>query len=56
MKKICTKFFTIDNASFVQGGEYEVSFHPHTSGAFLLTDDRGITVDVAQYILNAFFI
>jgi hypothetical protein len=56
MKKICTKYCTIDNASFVQGGEYEVSFHPHIIGAFLLTDDRGITVDIAQSILNEYFI
>lgn len=56
MKKICTKYCTIDNASFVQGGEYEVSFHPHVPVAFLLTDSRGITVDIAQSILNAYFI
>jgi hypothetical protein len=56
MAKICTKHCTIDNASFVRGGEYEVSFHPRTPGAFLLTDDRGITVAVAQSILNRYFI
>lgn len=56
MKKICTKEFTVNNAIFVPGGEYEISFYPYKPGLFLLTDGRGITIDVPQYILNAFFI
>lgn len=33
MKKLCVKTLKIDSATFLKGAEYEVSLHPHITGA-----------------------
>ena len=56
MQKLCAKTLKIDNATFLTGSEYEVSLHPHIVGALLVTDDRGVTVDISMNIFNKYFI
>ena len=56
MKKLCVKSLMLDNATFLVGSEYEVSLHPHITGALLVTDDRGVTIDIAMSIFNKYFI
>lgn len=56
MKKLCVKTLKIDSATFLKGSEYEVSLHPHITGALLATDDRGITTDIAMSLFNKYFI
>lgn len=56
MKKLCAKTLKINNAIFLVNSEYEVSLHPHIVGALLVTDDRGITIDIAMSLFNKYFI
>ena len=56
MQKLCAKTLKIDNATFLAGSEYEVSLHPHITGALLVTDDRGITTVIAMSLFNKHFI
>lgn len=56
MKKLCAKTIKIDKATFLVGSEYEVSLHPYRVGVLLVTDDRGVTVDIAMSIFNKYFI
>lgn len=46
----------IGNAAFLAGSEYECSPHPHKEGIFLVTDSRGITVDLHLSTIKSYFI
>lgn len=56
MKKLCVKSLMIGNAAFLAGSEYECSPHPHKEGIFLVTDSRGITVDLHLSTIKSYFI
>jgi hypothetical protein len=56
MKKLCVKSLMIGNAAFLAGSEYECSPHPYREGYFLVTDSRGITVDLPLSTIKSYFI
>jgi hypothetical protein len=56
MKRLCVKLLKIDNATFLSDSEYEVRLHPHQEGCILLTDSRGIAVDIPTIEFHNYFI
>lgn len=54
MKRFCIKTLKIGNAIFIPDSEYEVSYL--REGYLLLTDDRGITVDIPIDKFRGYFI
>lgn len=47
MEKLCIKDFKKDNIWFIAGGSYEFSFDPYNRGFILVTDARGMTIDLS---------
>lgn len=56
MKKVCIKDFTKNNAWFIAGSSYEFSFDPYNIGYVLLTDSRGVVVDMSINTFQKYFI
>lgn len=56
MKRLCVKTLKIGNATFLPDSEYEIRLHPWQEGYVLLTDSRGITVDMSTIKFHNYFI
>lgn len=56
MKKICVDYLMIGESTFVPKKEYVVKVNPNKKNSFLVTDNRGIAIEIPSKIVQQWFL